>query len=149
MVKNIACPIWSSNPIIAQKELGKYKIHGKKIHTFVVELESIERILMQIELTVIAGDHESYNISAWCQAHQMSAHHQKPTPSQSCFYLNLKRKKWLTIKYDTNIDGISEHIKFPEAKVFFFYPPEAKGWCFLNPFHILTPKWMITRIIIN
>jgi len=46
----------------------------------------------------------------------MSAHHQKPVPSQSRFHLNLKRKKWLTIKYDTNIDGISEHIKFPEAK---------------------------------
>lgn len=28
-----------------------------------VELESIERMLIQIELTVIAGDHESYKIS--------------------------------------------------------------------------------------
>ena len=31
--------------------------------TFVVELESMERMLIQMELTVIAGDHESYNIS--------------------------------------------------------------------------------------
>jgi hypothetical protein len=29
-----------------------------------VELESIERILMQTELTVMAGDQESYSISA-------------------------------------------------------------------------------------
>lgn len=32
--------------------------------TFTVELDNIERMLIQIELTVIAGDHESYKISA-------------------------------------------------------------------------------------
>lgn len=32
--------------------------------TFAVELDSMDRILMQIELTVIAGDQESYKISA-------------------------------------------------------------------------------------
>lgn len=31
--------------------------------TFAVELDNMESILMQIELTVIAGDHESYRIS--------------------------------------------------------------------------------------
>ena len=31
--------------------------------TFSVELDNMERMLMQTELTVIAGDHESYNIS--------------------------------------------------------------------------------------
>lgn len=31
--------------------------------TFTVELDSMDRMLMQIELTVIAGDHESYKIS--------------------------------------------------------------------------------------
>lgn len=33
-------------------------------HTLEVELDSIERMLMHTELTVMAGDHESYNISA-------------------------------------------------------------------------------------
>lgn len=37
---------------------------NEPIHTLTVELESIERMLMQIELTVMAGDHESYSISA-------------------------------------------------------------------------------------
>lgn len=32
--------------------------------TFTVELDNMERILIQIELTVIAGDQESYRISA-------------------------------------------------------------------------------------
>lgn len=31
--------------------------------TFTVELDNIDRMLMQIELTVIAGDQESYRIS--------------------------------------------------------------------------------------
>lgn len=34
------------------------------MNTFTVELDSIERMLIQIELTVMAGDHESYRISA-------------------------------------------------------------------------------------
>lgn len=38
---------------------GKFK----RACTFSVELESMERMLMQIELTVMAGDHESYRIS--------------------------------------------------------------------------------------
>lgn len=33
--------------------------------TLTVELDNIERMLMQIELTVIAGDQESYKISVW------------------------------------------------------------------------------------
>lgn len=33
------------------------------IQTFTVELDSMERMLIQIELTVMAGDHESYKIS--------------------------------------------------------------------------------------
>lgn len=49
--------------------IRKTKTSQYKIHTFAVELESIDRILMQIELTVIAGDHESYNISASSQAY--------------------------------------------------------------------------------
>lgn len=36
----------------------------KKKATFAGELESIDKMLIQTELTVIAGDHESYNISA-------------------------------------------------------------------------------------
>lgn len=32
--------------------------------TFTVELDNMERMLIQMELTVIAGDHESYKISA-------------------------------------------------------------------------------------
>lgn len=32
--------------------------------TFTVELDNMERILIQMELTVIAGDQESYKISA-------------------------------------------------------------------------------------
>jgi len=32
--------------------------------TFTVALDNIDRMLIQIELTVIAGDHESYSISA-------------------------------------------------------------------------------------
>jgi len=36
----------------------------RAVSTFSVELESMERMLMQIELTVMAGDHESYKISA-------------------------------------------------------------------------------------
>lgn len=31
--------------------------------TLSVELDNIDRMLIQIELTVIAGDHESYRIS--------------------------------------------------------------------------------------
>lgn len=31
--------------------------------TFIVELDSMERMLIQMELTVMAGDHESYKIS--------------------------------------------------------------------------------------
>ena len=31
--------------------------------TFMVELDSMERMLIQMELTVMAGDHESYKIS--------------------------------------------------------------------------------------
>lgn len=34
------------------------------MNTFTVELDSIERMLIQIELTVMAGDQESYRISA-------------------------------------------------------------------------------------
>lgn len=33
------------------------------MHTFTVELDSMERMLIQMELTVMAGDHESYRIS--------------------------------------------------------------------------------------
>ena len=36
--------------------------------TFAVELDSMERMLIQIELTVIAGDHESYKISTHIQS---------------------------------------------------------------------------------
>jgi hypothetical protein len=32
--------------------------------TFAGELDNIDKMLMHTELTVIAGDHESYNISA-------------------------------------------------------------------------------------
>lgn len=35
----------------------------KSKQTLAVELDSIERMLMQTEPTVIAGDHESYRIS--------------------------------------------------------------------------------------
>ena len=35
--------------------------------TFSVELDSMDNMLMQMELTVIAGDQESYNISARSQ----------------------------------------------------------------------------------
>nr|DAD22293.1 TPA_asm: hypothetical protein HUJ06_023756 [Nelumbo nucifera] len=49
---------------------SRLKIHYKQlqilmqfIQTFMVELDSIERMLIQIELTVIAGDQESYRIS--------------------------------------------------------------------------------------
>lgn len=45
-------------------KMEESKSHSNRIHTFTVELESIERMLMQIELTVMAGDHESYSISA-------------------------------------------------------------------------------------
>lgn len=42
-----------------------YDIYGKEtIRTLTVELESIDRMLIQIELTVMAGDQESYNMSA-------------------------------------------------------------------------------------
>lgn len=34
------------------------------MNTLTVELDSMERMLIQIELTVMAGDHESYRISA-------------------------------------------------------------------------------------
>ena len=33
--------------------------------TFAGELDSIDKMLIQTELTVIAGDHESYSISAY------------------------------------------------------------------------------------
>ena len=36
----------------------------KNQETFTVELDNMDRMLMHTELTVIAGDHESYNISA-------------------------------------------------------------------------------------
>lgn len=39
--------------------------------TFSVELESMERMLIQIELTVMAGDQESYRISANDTQHQI------------------------------------------------------------------------------
>lgn len=42
---------------------NKESIDYRIASTFSVELESMERMLMQIELTVIAGDHESYSIS--------------------------------------------------------------------------------------
>ena len=32
--------------------------------TLTVELDNMDRMLMQMELTVMAGDHESYRISA-------------------------------------------------------------------------------------
>lgn len=32
--------------------------------TFTVELDNMERMLIQMELAVMAGDHESYRISA-------------------------------------------------------------------------------------
>ena len=35
--------------------------------TFTVELDNMDRMLMQIELTVMAGDHESYKISAYIE----------------------------------------------------------------------------------
>lgn len=35
----------------------------KATQTFTVELDNMDRMLIQTELTVIAGDHESYNIS--------------------------------------------------------------------------------------
>lgn len=41
--------------------------------TFAVELDNMDKMLIQTELTVIAGDQESYNISAEptikCQVH--------------------------------------------------------------------------------
>ena len=37
---------------------------NKNVETFSCELDSMERMLMQTELTVMAGDHESYRISA-------------------------------------------------------------------------------------
>lgn len=40
--------------------------------TFAVELDSMDRMLMQIELTVIAGDHESYKISAKSYAEKLN-----------------------------------------------------------------------------
>lgn len=36
----------------------------KGIGTFAVELDNMDKMLIQTELTVIAGDQESYNISA-------------------------------------------------------------------------------------
>lgn len=35
----------------------------KKLLTFTVELDNMERMLIQMELRVIAGDHESYKMS--------------------------------------------------------------------------------------
>lgn len=40
------------------RELGRCNV------TFAGELDNMDKMLIQTELTVIAGDHESYNISA-------------------------------------------------------------------------------------
>lgn len=49
--------------ILSYESLWKKRIQ-KIAKTFTDELESIERILRQIELSLIAGDHESYKTSA-------------------------------------------------------------------------------------
>lgn len=53
------------NKIILKKyfQREEYTKHTTK-QTFTHELESIERMLRQIELSLIAGDHESYKTSA-------------------------------------------------------------------------------------
>ena len=45
------------------------------MNTFAGELDSMERMLMQTELTVIAGDHESYRISAKTQLYINQKNH--------------------------------------------------------------------------
>lgn len=51
--------MWKNNECIVY-----IMVSERAVCTFSVELDSIERMLMQIELTVMAGDHESYRISA-------------------------------------------------------------------------------------
>lgn len=57
--------IFLVSDLIIHSTLGNLSIgkHEEEERTFAGELDSIERMLMQTEFTVIAGDHESYRIS--------------------------------------------------------------------------------------
>lgn len=60
--------------------------------TFTAELESIERMLRQIELSLIAGDHEPYKTSASAKIHRSSCYQTlkdiaKHRSESLCFFL--------------------------------------------------------------
>lgn len=52
----------------------KKRMHKTHKQTFTDELDSIERMLRQIELSLIAGDHEPYKTSASPKIHRISCY---------------------------------------------------------------------------
>lgn len=66
----VAARMWNHLEIHAKiyRLLGRNKFNlsnNTTWQTFAVELDNIESMLMQIELTVMAGDQESYRMSVW------------------------------------------------------------------------------------
>ena len=60
--------------------------------TFTVALDNIDRMLIQIELTVIAGDHESYSISARTKNKQQE-YYNLSVPGTADYVLGSRRKQ--------------------------------------------------------